>query len=170
MFTAGFRVSSHTTSALGLCQRVGGLDADPFPAFPAWLGAVAQNLLLSYTGRGHTCSRRHVPAQSAICCLYLAGFSLSQHNIGAINAPCASYTCYPFPPICQTWGAEAFARRTRTKIHNFGAPLPPWENKEQRPTPAARGIPKSINIILLGPTGERFVADSATQRSALQEQ
>lgn len=54
----------------------------------------------------------------------------------------------------QTWGPEAFARRTRTKIHNFGAPLPPWENKEQRPTPAARGIPKSINIILLGPTGE----------------
>eukprot|EP00903_Cladosiphon_okamuranus_P014536 g13483.t1 len=53
----------------------------------------------------------------------------------------------------ETWGAEAFARRTRTKIHNFGAPLPPWENKEQRPTPAARGIPKSINIILLGPTG-----------------
>lgn len=54
----------------------------------------------------------------------------------------------------KTWGPEAFARRTRTKIHNFGAPLPPWENKEQRPTPAARGIPKSINIILLGPTGE----------------
>eukprot|EP00752_Nemacystus_decipiens_P003389 g3136.t1 len=53
----------------------------------------------------------------------------------------------------ETWGAEAFARRTRTKIHNFGAPLPPWENKEQRPIPAARGIPKSINIILLGPTG-----------------
>ncbi|CAM9692941.1 unnamed protein product [Ectocarpus sp. 12 AP-2014] len=53
----------------------------------------------------------------------------------------------------ETWGPEAFARRTRTKIHNLGAPLPPWESKEQRPTPAARGIPKSINIILLGPTG-----------------
>lgn len=58
------------------------------------------------------------------------------------------------PFSIQTWGPEAFARRTRTKIHNFGAPLPPWESKEQRPTPAARGIPKSINIILLGPTGK----------------
>lgn len=55
----------------------------------------------------------------------------------------------------QTWGPEAFARRTRTKIHNFGAPLPPWEDKTARPTPAAKGIPKSINIILLGPTGTR---------------
>eukprot|EP00904_Undaria_pinnatifida_P014066 jgi/Undpi1/9790/HiC_scaffold_27.g12245.m1 len=53
----------------------------------------------------------------------------------------------------ETWGPEAFARRIRTKIHNFGAPLPPWEDKGVRPTPAARGIPKSINVILLGPTG-----------------
>lgn len=53
----------------------------------------------------------------------------------------------------ETWGPEAFARRIRTKIHNFGAPLPPWEDKGARPTPAARGIPKSINVILLGPTG-----------------
>lgn len=72
------------------------------------------------------------------------------------NTLCVSSPCCFCSPIYQTWGPEAFARRTRTKIHNFGAPLPPWENKEQRPTPAARGIPKSINIILLGPTGEIY--------------
>ncbi|CAM9937523.1 unnamed protein product, partial [Discosporangium mesarthrocarpum] len=53
----------------------------------------------------------------------------------------------------ETWGPEAFARRLRTKLHNIKAPIPPWLDQQARPTPSAPGIPKRINIILLGPTG-----------------
>lgn len=35
-----------------------------------------------------------------------------------------------------------------------------------RPTPSAKGIPKSVNIILLGPTGERQIAAAPVKEAA----
>lgn len=35
-----------------------------------------------------------------------------------------------------------------------------------RPTPSAKGIPKSVNIILLGPTGERQTAAAPAKVAA----
>ena len=96
---------------------------------------------------------RHEPICPRSACLSLSisdvwHVTTSNHN--PRNPPCGLAVWWRGE---QTWGPEAFARRIRTKIHNFGAPLPPWEDKGARPTPAARGIPKSINVILLGPTG-----------------
>ncbi|CAM9682499.1 unnamed protein product [Chrysoparadoxa australica] len=46
----------------------------------------------------------------------------------------------------ESWGPEAFARRTRRKLHNIRLPTPPQHYSPEDST-------KSVNILLLGPTG-----------------